>query len=165
LGRNAAFIAAPRIRTRALNLDGRVFLHEYDWRQDPDFSTLELIISAPLVVANWINMQYFASTVDNERYGSGNKVLHNVVGGSIGVLEGNGGDLRQGLSIQSIHDGQKWIHDPVRLHALLEAPPEPILQILKKHDNVRNLVLNEWILLYRLDDTGKAFRILPSMLH
>ncbi|MHB1926948.1 MAG: YbcC family protein [Leptospirillum sp.] len=165
LGRNAAFIAAPRVRTRALNLDGRVFLHEYDWRQDPDFSTLELIISAPLLVANWINMQYFASTVDNERYGSGNKVLHNVVGGSIGVLEGNGGDLRQGLSIQSIHDGRRWIHDPLRLHALLEAPSEPILQILKKHDNIRNLVLNEWILLYRLDDTGKSFRMLPSMLN
>ncbi len=42
-------------------------------------------------------MQYYASTVDNHRYGCGNKVLHNVVGGRIGVFEGNGGDLCIGL--------------------------------------------------------------------
>ena len=73
---------------------------------DPDFGVLELIMTAPMVVTNWINLQYHASTVDNRRYGSGNKVLHNVVGGHLGVFEGNGGDLRIGLPMQSLHDGR-----------------------------------------------------------
>jgi uncharacterized protein len=36
-------------------------------------------MTAPMIVTNWITMQDYASTVDNHRYGSGNKVLHNVV--------------------------------------------------------------------------------------
>jgi hypothetical protein len=75
-----------------------------------------------MVVTNWINMQYHASTVDNRRYGSGNKVLHNVVGGRIGVFEGNGGDLRIGLSMQSLHDGHTLRHPPLRLSVFIEAP-------------------------------------------
>ena len=53
--------------------------------------------------------------VDNRLYGSGNKLLHNVVGGNIGVFEGNGGDLRIGLPLQSLHDGKRWRHTPLRL--------------------------------------------------
>ena len=79
-------------------------------------------MTAPMVVTNWINMQYHASTVDNRRYGSGNKVLHNVVGGRIGVFEGNGGDLRIGLPMQSLHDGHTLRHAPLRLSVFIEAP-------------------------------------------
>ena len=103
---NAAFIVAPRARSRHLDLAGRSFLHEYDYRLDPELDVLSLIMTAPMVVTHWINMQYHASTVDNQRYGSGNKLLHNVVGGHLGVFEGNGGDLRIGLPIQSLHDGR-----------------------------------------------------------
>ena len=83
----AAFIVAPRSRSRHLELAGRSFLHDYQWQRDPGFGVLELIMTAPMVVTNWINLQYHASTVDNKRYGSGNKVLHNVVGGNVGVFE------------------------------------------------------------------------------
>ena len=55
------------------------------------------------------------SVADNRRFGSGNKVLHNIVGGAIGVLEGNGGDLRVGLPMQSLHNGRAWMHEPLRL--------------------------------------------------
>ena len=75
----------PDDKARGLDLGGRSFLHDYCWREDPDLSILELLMTAPMVVTNWINMQYHASTVDNRRYGSGNKVLHNVVGGRIGL--------------------------------------------------------------------------------
>ena len=58
-----------------------------------------LLLTAPVVVANWINLQYYASTVEPDQYGSGNKLLHNVVGGDLGVFEGNRGDLRIGLGV------------------------------------------------------------------
>ena len=51
LAGNAAFIAAPRARTRAVDLEGRAFLHDYDWRQDQEGKVLELIMTAPMVVA------------------------------------------------------------------------------------------------------------------
>jgi uncharacterized protein len=147
----AAFVVAPRARTRHMNLAGRSFLHDYDWRQDQNLAVLELIMTAPMVVTNWINLQYYASTVDNRRYGSGNKVLHNVVGGRLGVFEGNGGDLRIGLPLQSLHDGATLRHTPLRLSVFIEAPPAGIETIIAKHEVVRDLVENGWLHLLRID--------------
>ena len=158
LAGNAAFIAAPRERTRGLDLGGRAFLHEYRWRDDEGFGILELIMTAPMVVANWINLQYYGSVVDNERFGSGNKVLHNVTGGAIGVLEGNGGDLRVGLPLQSLHDGRRWIHEPLRLSVYLEAPAAAIDDIIARHETVRQLVENGWLHLFRIADNGAVER-------
>ena len=130
LARNAALLVAPRTRTREVDLDGRAFLHDYVWEEDQGFRVLETIMTAPMVVTHWINMQYYASTVDNARYGSGNKVLHNVVGGRVGVFEGAGGDLRIGLPMQSLHDGRDWVHVPLRLSVFIEAPEEAIRSVL-----------------------------------
>ncbi|WP_296806250.1 DUF2309 domain-containing protein [Thiocapsa sp.] len=163
LAGNAAFIAAPRARTRGLDLGGRAFLHDYAWRDDADFKTLELIMTAPMVVAAWINLQYYGSTVDNRRFGSGNKVLHNVVGGAVGVLEGNGGDLRTGLPLQSLHDGRRWIHEPLRLSVVLQAPETPIEEIIARHALVRQLLDNGWLHLFRWDDRdGSIHRRMPG---
>lgn len=153
LAGNAAFIAAPRSRTRGINLQGRAFLHDYDWRQDEGGGVLELIMTAPMVVAHWINLQYFTSTTDNLRFGSGNKLLHNVVGGHIGVFEGNGGDLRIGLAKQSLHDGKQWMHRPLRLQAVIEAPRAMIDEVISTHQAVRDLVHNRWLELLRMDGT------------
>ncbi|MDX2050909.1 MAG: DUF2309 domain-containing protein [Polyangiaceae bacterium] len=149
---NAAFIVAPRERTSSFSLNGRVFLHDYRFEQDAGFGILELIMTAPMVVTHWINMQYYASTVDNQRYGSGNKVLHNVVGGNLGVFEGNGGDLRIGLPLQSVHDGERFRHTPLRLSVFIEAPRAAIEGVIAKHSLVRQLVENEWMHLFRLDE-------------
>ncbi len=162
LAGNAAFIAAPRGRTRDLRLDGRAFLHEYDWRHDDGFGVLELIMSAPMVVANWINLQYYGSTVDNGRLGAGNKVLHNVVGGRVGVLEGNGGDLRIGLALQSLHDGRRWVHEPLRLSVFIQAPREAMDRVIAGNDTVRRLVENEWLYLFQIDDDGAVRRRYPD---
>ncbi|MEM9401998.1 MAG: DUF2309 domain-containing protein [Pseudomonadota bacterium] len=159
LAGNAAFIAAPRQQTVGRNLEGRVFLHDYDSRKDDDGSVLELIMTAPMVVAHWINMQYNASVADNVRYGSGNKVLHNVVGGNLGVFEGNGGDLRIGLPLQSLHDGEHWMHTPLRLSAYIAAPADAIRAVYEKHEVVRQLIDNDWLFLFRLDDTGDVQRL------
>jgi uncharacterized protein YbcC (UPF0753/DUF2309 family) len=77
-------------------------------------------MTAPMVVTNWINLQYHASTVDNLRYGSGSKLLHNVVGDNVGVFEGNGGDLRIGLPMQSLHDEPGFRHTPLRLSVYIQ---------------------------------------------
>ena len=148
---NAAFVIAPRNRTLGVDLQGRSFLHDYDHRRDEDGSLLEQIMTAPMIVTNWINMQYYASTVDNKRYGSGNKTLHNVVGGRIGVFEGNGGDLRIGLPWQSLNDGQRWLHTPLRLTVVIEAPRESIDKVIAEHEMVSKLVHNRWLYLMRLD--------------
>jgi uncharacterized protein YbcC (UPF0753/DUF2309 family) len=154
LANNAAFVIAPRERTRHLNLQGRAFLHDYDWRADGDGVLLDSIMNGPVLVAHWINMQYFASAVDNLRFGSGNKVLHNVVGGRIGVFEGNNGDLRIGLPMQSLHDGQRWMHAPVRLSVFVEAPRRMIESVVAGREVVRRLVENAWIYLFRFCDDG-----------
>lgn len=151
LADNAAFLVAPRERSRNLNLAGRVFLHDYHFADDDGFRILELIMTAPMIVTNWINLQYYASTVDNERYGSGNKVLHNVVGGHLGVFEGNGGDLRIGLPMQSVHDGERFRHTPLRLSVFIDAPQAAIDSVIAKHALVRQLVDNGWLHLFQLD--------------
>jgi uncharacterized protein len=156
LAGNASFIIAPREHTRHIDLEGRVFLHDYRLDDDKDSSILEAIMTGPMVVAHWINFQYYASTVDNARYGCGNKVLHNIVGGHLGVFEGNGGDLRIGLSLQSLHDGERWIHAPLRLAVFIEASRAAIDRVLDKHPKVRELVDNEWLHLYQLDATERS---------
>jgi uncharacterized protein YbcC (UPF0753/DUF2309 family) len=156
LAGNAAFIVAPRERSRHIDLQGRVFLHDYRSEIDQDNAILEAIMTGPVVVAHWINFQYYASTVDNHRYGSGNKVLHNIVGGHLGVFEGNAGDLRIGLSLQSLHDGEKWMHTPLRLAVFIEASRPAIDAVLTKHPKVGELVDNEWLHLFQLDPAERA---------
>ncbi len=110
-------------------------------------------MTAPLVVANWINMQYYASTVDPVHFGSGNKTVHNVVG-RFGVFSGNGGDLMTGLPWQSVHDGQCYQHHSLRLLAVIAAPREAIEEIIAKHKVVSNLVTNGWVQLVAVEDGG-----------
>ena len=154
LANNAAFIVAPRHLTKSLDLQGRCFLHDYDAATDPDYSLLHTIMTAPMVVTNWINLQYYASVVAPEKYGSGNKLLHNVVAGHVGVFEGNGGDLRSGLAWQSVHDGKKLMHQPVRLSVVIAAPRQAITDIIQGAPDVAALVNNQWLWLYQLDEDG-----------
>ncbi|MEM7745802.1 MAG: DUF2309 domain-containing protein, partial [Pseudomonadota bacterium] len=149
-----AFVAAPRRRTAGKSLAGRAFLHDYDWKGDKDFGVLELIMTAPVVVASWISLQYYGSTVAPEVFGSGNKLLHNVTGG-IGVVEGNGGILRSGLPWQSVYDGEDYAHEPLRLSVCIEAPREAMSDILERHDGVRALFDNRWLHLFALDESGR----------
>ena len=150
-----AFIAAPRARTLGKSLEGRAFLHDYAWEKDAPngYGVLELIITAPVVVASWISLQYYGSSVAPEIFGGGNKLLHNVCGG-IGVFEGNGGPLRAGLPWQSVHDGEKLMHEPLRLSVAIEAPIEAMTAILARHDEVRALFDNGWLHLFQIGPDG-----------
>ncbi len=158
----AAFIAAPRGATQGRDLGGRAFLHSYDWRDDAGFGTLELILTAPVVVASWISLQYYGSSVMPEVFGGGNKLVHNVVGG-IGVIEGNSGRLRTGLPWQAVHDGDRLIHEPLRLSVMIEAPQEAITDVLRAHPGVRALFDNGWLHLFALEDGKVAARYRPGL--
>lgn len=144
LARNTSFIIGPRSTSAGADLEGRAFLHTYDADVDPDGSVLETIMTAPLVVAHWISAQYYFSTVDPDKFGAGDKLLHNIVGDT-GVIQGEHGDLRVGLPFQSTHCGDRRHHQPVRLLAVIEAPLERIERIIGDNPILKTLVGGSWI--------------------
>jgi uncharacterized protein YbcC (UPF0753/DUF2309 family) len=150
LSRNAYFIIGRRALTQTKALDGRAFLHSYDYRVDPKRRLLENILTGPLVVGQWINMEHYFSTVDNERFGSGSKVYHNVAG-RFGVMTGNLSDLRTGLPAQTVQNDGRPYHQPMRLITLIEAPFERAVQAVEGVAVVKRLVRNGWIRLLIID--------------
>jgi len=156
LAGNAAFIVGDRNHTLGEDLRGRTFLHDYDASRDPQGEVLEAIMTAPMVVTSWINLQYYASAADNRAYGSGSKVIHDVVG-QFGILEGNGGDLMTGLPWQAVHDGSRFQHEPLRLLVVIEATREAVAAVLAKHEGVRQLAENGWLSLV-VRETSGTFR-------
>jgi uncharacterized protein YbcC (UPF0753/DUF2309 family) len=159
LARNAGFIVGHRELTRALNLDGRCFLHSYDWRNDGEGRALEVILTAPMVVAQWINCQYYFSTLDPVAYGAGSKVTHNVVGG-FGVMQGNASDLMTGLPLQSTwQDADTPQHAPLRLLTAVHAPVKRIEAVIQRNDILKTLFGNGWVALLALDpESGNSLR-------
>lgn len=144
LARNAAFVIGRRHITGQLDLEGRVFLHSYDYRCDPRGRLLENILAGPLVVGQWINMEHYFSAVDNEHYGSGSKVYHNIAG-RFGVMTGNLSDLRTGLPAQTVlKDGAPY-HEPLRLLTVIEAPFAHARAAIEGVVKIRNLVHNGWL--------------------
>ena len=87
-------------------------------------------------------------------YGAGNKLLHSVVGGHVGVIEGNSPQLRIGLPLQSLHDGTAWRHEPQRLTVVVDAPRERIEAVLARQADVARLVDHGWLWLCRRTDAG-----------
>lgn len=150
LARNAYFIIGRRPLTQGMALEGRAFLHSYDYRIDRRRRLLENILTGPLVVGQWINMEHYFSAVDNERYGSGSKVYHNVAG-RFGVMTGNLSDLRTGLPSQTVLAGGLPYHEPVRLITVIEAPLAHALAAVESVAAARRLFRNGWIRLVVID--------------
>jgi len=178
LAGNAAMVIGPRSLTTGSDLAGRVFLQSYRPDIDPDGALLESLMAGPLVVGQWINMQYWCSTIDPDRFGAGDKTTHNVVVGAdgaehalSGVLTGARGDLRIGLPWQAVSaaapiDGcwtELPYHDPVRLLAVICARTEVVDGILARQPQVARLVLGGWITLQVVDpDSGQVLRMDPQ---
>lgn len=161
LARNAGFIIGPRRLTQESNLEGRCFLHSYEWQEDRDGKILETILTAPMVVAEWINTQYFFSSWDQKTYGSGSKITHNITG-KIGIIQGNSSDLKQGLPLQSVNktDDSPY-HEPLRLQVIAHAPRERIDTIIEKQSVLQNLFFHQWVILVALDpENGKFYRLI-----
>ena len=153
LAGNAGFVIGPRELTENVNLDGRAFLHSYDHATDPDGDALEAILAGPMVVTQWINTQYYFSTVDSGVYGSGSKITHNPVG-NVGVYQGNGGDLLAGLPLQSVAAApDDPYHQPLRLSTVVHAPVDSVTEILADHEELTTLLDNGWLSLTVVDPT------------
>jgi len=158
LARNAAFVVGPRALTRDLDLEGRAFLHSYDWRGDAEGKALEVVLTAPMVVAQWINSQYYFSTVDPVAYGAGSKVTHSVVG-TVGVVQGNGSDLMTGLPLQSVHAAAGRVyHQPLRLLTVVEAPLVRVEAVIARNPILRMLFGNGWVALMVADPESGRLR-------
>ncbi len=157
LAGNAAFLIGPRSISRGLSLHRRVFLHSYDPDVDPDGTALETILTAPLVVAQWINAQYYFSTVAPHVFGAGTKTIHNVIGGA-GVLAGHTGDLQLGLPWQSVALGRRLVHEPMRLLTVAQAPLERIEAIIGRNPILQQLFGNQWISLTARPDPSEAWQ-------
>ena len=173
----AAMVIGPRSLTTGSDLAGRAFLQSYRPDVDPDGTMLESLMAGPLVVGQWITMQYWCSTVDPDRFGAGDKTTHNVVVGAdgadhalSGVLTGVRGDLRIGLRWQAVSasapvDGG-WsglpFHDPVRLLVVVCARPDVVDGVLTRQPDVARLVLGGWVALRVVDpDTGRLLTFDP----
>jgi uncharacterized protein YbcC (UPF0753/DUF2309 family) len=158
LARNSYFVIGRRHLTQKLDLEGRAFLHSYDWRIDPKRRLLESILTGPLVVGQWINMEHYFSAVDNDVYGAGSKVYHNVAG-RFGVMTGNLGDLRTGLPAQTVlRDGRPY-HDPLRLITVIEAPVAHARAAVEGVIAVRRLVQNGWLRLLIVDTDDRLLSL------
>ncbi len=147
---NAVCIVGRRATTRGLHLDRRAFLVSYDPTIDVNDAILERILAAVGPVGAGISLEYYFSSVDNETFGCGTKLPHNVTG-LIGVMNGHQSDLRTGLPLQMVE-----IHEPMRLLLIVEATPAALLAVASRQAEVAELVVNAWVQLVSLDPDDAA---------
>ena len=165
LAKNAGFIVGPRNLSKKINLQSRCFLHSYNYKLDPSGTALETIMQGPMVVTQWINNHYYFSTVDNNTFGGGTKITHNITG-KFGVVQGNGGDLKMGLPLQSLFNSDEVAyHQPLRLTVIIEAHISTVSEILLRNENLKTLLDNEWIYLMVIDprENNEIFKYKKSI--
>ena len=142
---NAICVVGRRTLTRGLFLDRRAFLVSYDVTQDPADESLAGLMAAVVPVCAGISLEYYFSFVDNDRYGCGTKLPHNVTG-LVGVMDGHASDLRTGLPWQMVE-----IHEPVRILFVVETTPDRLSRVIGASPSLRQLVENRWIRVATID--------------
>ena len=136
---NSLCIVGGRWMTKNIFLDRRAFLNSYNYKQDPSGNFLLTILNAVTPVCGGINLAYYFAKVDDQKFGSGSKLPHNIVG-LFGVTNGIEGDIRPGLPKQMVE-----VHDPIRLMCIVEHYPEIVLEVLAKAPNTFEWYQNDWI--------------------
>jgi uncharacterized protein YbcC (UPF0753/DUF2309 family) len=148
---NAVCVVGRRSLTRGLFLDRRAFLASYDPDQDPDDQNLAAVLAAVVPVCAGISLEYYFSFVDNERYGCGTKLPHNVTG-LVGVMDGHASDLRTGLPWQMVE-----IHEPVRMLFVVETTPDRLTKVIRANAGLQRLAENRWVRLATIEaESGRV---------
>ena len=142
---NSVCIVGRRSLTRGLFLDRRAFLVSYDANVDPDDQGLSALLAAAVPVCAGISLEYYFSFVDNDRYGCGTKLPHNITS-LMGVMDGHASDLRTGLPWQMVE-----IHEPVRILFVVESTPHRLGKVIDASPALQRLVDNRWIRLATID--------------
>lgn len=150
---NAAAFVGRRSVSRGLFLDRRVFLISYNPESDPTGSLLEGILLNITPVGGGINLEYYFSTVNNERLGCGSKVTHNLTG-FFGIMDGTESDLRTGLPFQMIE-----IHEAMRLQILIEAETHILTRIYQDRPLLQEWVGRGWVLLSAKNPHGPEIHV------
>ena len=150
---NACAFIGRRAMSRGAFLDRRAFLISYDPAADPDGAILERHLFANGAVGAGICLEYYFSTVNNERYGAGTKVTHNVAG-LLGVMEGVEADLRTGLPQQMIE-----IHEAMRLLVVVEQRTDIVTAIYRRHPVLREMIGNGWVVVAAKDPDAPAIHL------
>jgi len=150
---NSVCIVGRRSLTRGLFLDRRAFLVSYDAEQDPVNESLAALLAAVVPVCAGISLEYYFSFVDNDRYGCGTKLPHNVTS-LIGVMDGHASDLRTGLPWQMVE-----IHEPVRILFVIETTPERLMKVVNASASLKRLVENRWIRIATIDPASGVVQV------
>jgi uncharacterized protein len=150
---NAVAIVGRRSSTRGLFMDRRAFLISYDMSLDPTDSSLAGLLGTLIPVCGGISLEYYFSFVDNERYGCGTKLPHNVTG-LVGVMNGYESDLRTGLTIQMVE-----IHEPVRILFVIESTPERIEKTFRANALNWEFMEKRWIRVASMDPKTGAMQM------
>lgn len=145
---NACAFIGRRSMSRGAFFDRRSFLISYDPTRDPDGKVLEGLLLANGPVGAGISLEYYFSTVNNEQYGCGTKIVHNVTG-FLGVMEGAASDLRTGLPRQMIE-----IHEAMRLLVVVEAKIDIVTAIYLRQPPLQELIGNGWLVVGAKDPDG-----------
>ena len=111
----------------------------------PTTSSLAALMAAVVPVCAGISLEYYFSFVDNDRYGCGTKLPHNVTG-LVGVMDGHASDLRTGLPWQMVE-----IHEPVRMLFVDRDDAGTPEKALIAQACVKRLVENRWIRVATID--------------
>lgn len=155
---NAVAVIGRRSVSQGVFFDRRMYLISYDPTQDPTGQIVEGILLAAGPVGAGISLEYYFSTVDNERFGCGTKIVHNLTG-FLGVMEGTCSDLRTGLPRQMIE-----IHEAMRLLVIVEQRPEILSAIYQRQPILQELIGNAWILLAAKEpESGAIYLFRPSV--
>jgi uncharacterized protein YbcC (UPF0753/DUF2309 family) len=149
---NSLCVVGGRWLTKHVFLDRRAFLNSYDYQQDLNGEYLLGILRAATPVCGGINLAYYFAKVDNQKFGSGSKLPHNIVG-LFGVANGIEGDIRPGLPKQMIE-----VHDPIRLMTIVEHYPEVVKRMLESAPATYEWYANDWMKLVAIHpDTKQAY--------